>query len=44
MARMGHSTPHAEQVHMHATAERGAVLAESLGALMSFNRWGLRRG
>ncbi|TAK69044.1 MAG: site-specific integrase [Actinomycetota bacterium] len=34
MARMGHATPNAAQIYMHARAERGAVLAEALGRAM----------
>ncbi len=35
MARMGHSTPNAAQVYMHARAERDAILADALGAAMT---------
>jgi len=35
MARMGHSTPHAAQVYMHARAERDRALADALGAAIS---------
>ena len=35
MARMGHSTPHAAQVCMHARAERDRALADALGAAIS---------
>ncbi len=34
MARMGHSTPNAAQVYMHARAERDTTLADALGAAM----------
>jgi len=34
MARMGHSTPNAAQVYMHARAERDSVLADALGRAM----------
>jgi integrase len=34
MARMGHSTPNAAQVYMHARAERDTTLAAALGAAM----------
>jgi integrase len=34
MARMGHSTPNAAQVYMHARAERDTALAEALGKAM----------
>jgi integrase len=35
MARMGHSTPDAAQVYMHARAERDTALAEALGKAMN---------
>ncbi|TAK68872.1 MAG: site-specific integrase [Actinomycetota bacterium] len=35
MARMGHSTPNAAQVYMHARAERDRVLADAVGAAIS---------
>jgi integrase len=34
MARMGHSTPNAAQVYMHARAERDTALADALGKAM----------
>ena len=34
MARMGHSTPRAAQVYLHARVERDATLAEALGPAM----------
>jgi integrase len=41
MARMGHSTPNAAQVYMHARAERDTALADALGEAM--NKVGGRR-
>jgi integrase len=35
MTRMGHSTPNAAQVYMHARAERDTALAEALGKAMN---------
>jgi len=35
MARMGHATPNAAQIYMHARAERGALLAEALATAMA---------
>jgi integrase len=35
MARMGHSTPNAAQVYMHARAERDTALADALGNAMN---------
>jgi hypothetical protein len=35
MARMGHSTPNAAQVYMHARAERDTALADALGKAMN---------
>jgi integrase len=34
MARMGHATPNAAQIYMHARAERDAALADALGHAM----------
>jgi hypothetical protein len=35
MARMGHSTPNAAQVYMHARDERDTALADALGKAMN---------
>jgi integrase len=35
MARMGHCTPNAAQVYMHARAERDTALADALGKAMN---------
>ena len=35
MARMGHSTPNAAQIYMHARSERDAVLADALALAMN---------
>jgi hypothetical protein len=35
MARMGHTTPAAAQVYMHAARQRDALVAEALGQAMT---------